>query len=239
MNHTSLPLVFRQPNRSQTAAGQSDLAVELARPLLSMFACDGEALSGGNKCSVKINKSNWSKEVALDSVGGSGSIDVQDYDDNGNLRRVYDLGVSIANAPGRFRCSKVVTFVPRYVIVNATAVSLQLTQQLSSSSTSAFQSGQHAGASVVQEIKPGEKLSFHWPQPGSARRLCVRSTGNGWRWSGPFSLHEIGDFHIKLGTNIQQPMAPQILLRVEIRLCGARYSLLSSPYGSLNSYRAF
>jgi hypothetical protein len=72
VNHTALALVYRQPLRSQTAAGQSSDPAEACRPSLTMFSCDGETLSNGNKCSVRINQVRCSIIYSKSACPGTG-----------------------------------------------------------------------------------------------------------------------------------------------------------------------
>lgn len=89
------------------------------------------------------------------------------------------------------KCSQVITFVPRYIIVNNTNLTLHLTQLVP------------GGHSRTLVIAPHGRLPFHWPHPEvDPKRMAVRLDGLDWIWSGPFSVNDVGDSHIKLRRNL-------------------------------------
>ena len=86
---------------------------------------------------------------------------------------------------------QVITFVPRYIIVNNTNLTLHLTQLVPD------------GHSRTLAIAPHGRLPFHWPHPEvHPKRMAVRLDGPDWVWSGPFSVNDVGDSHIKLRRNL-------------------------------------
>lgn len=90
--------------------------------------------------------------------------------------------------------------MPRYVFVNATDMKLQITQHALIDSTVCFTLG------------PRSTLPFHWLSPEHVHKLCMRVNGPAFRWSYPFAIHEIGDFHIKLGRSPYDPRAQVLVL---------------------------
>lgn len=214
MNHTDLPLIYRQHLRSQQCAGQSDSLEELRKPGPAMFSCDGETLGQANKCCIKIDKSEWSSEIPLDTVGAFPVVSIPVLTSNGVLQYVYDIGVEITRAPGNYSQSKVVKFVPRYNIINGSDLSLQFAQSALTSKN------------LYKSLAPHQVQPFHWPSPGDEKLLCLRLNGPGWKWSCPFAIVEPGDFYIKLGKSTYDPLEPATLLWIEIRPQGASLNVI-------------
>lgn len=78
--------------------------------------------------------------------------------------------------------------MPRYTFFNATGMTLLLTQQDIVNTLS------HV------TLPPNGRLPFHWLRADLPRRLCLRLDRPGWQWSGPFSISEVGDFHVKFSS---------------------------------------
>lgn len=71
-----------------------------------------------SKTSVKIADSNWSKTISLESPGMVGFLEMTDKRRSESSQRVFELGVSIDLGEGHNYGTKIVTFTPRFVLVN-------------------------------------------------------------------------------------------------------------------------
>ena len=68
---------------------------------------------------------------------------------------------------------QVITILPRYVLFNNSEEALQYGQR---------------GTSLVWQISPGARSSFHWDDADGKFELCIRPAIGKWRWSGAFQV---------------------------------------------------
>jgi hypothetical protein len=77
---------------------------------------------GGNKLSLQLgDKTSFSKVFSMSSVGTHGELIVPGAADSGSsdgLQSSYLLGVSVHVAHSRFYRTKIVTLMPRLVLIN-------------------------------------------------------------------------------------------------------------------------
>ncbi len=128
----------------------------------------------------------------------------------------YDLGLVMAQCEAPFQRTSLLTFVPRYVLVNRLdAAALEFAQ------TACMDSW-------VGTLHPGEEAPFHWPWTEKKKLIQVRlSTASttpedAWQWSGDFSIDSVGELHIKMRKAGNTPHDKRIvILRVNIELIQA------------------
>ncbi len=166
--------------------------------------------------------------MALDAVGRAGVLLVRQ-----SLRadvsaaattsgRVYQLGVEIGSGVGRFRRSKIITFVPRFTLVNDMRLPLEF-QQLR--------------CGLAPEALPSKSsVSFHWPRANAPERLCVRyvAVDAAWEWSKGFPITELGTFHLKL-TSLRT--SDTRLLKVDVVLHNSAIRVIFSDGTDLPPFR--
>lgn len=244
VNNTGLPLSYRQSARSTTAAGQQNDIVELCSPRPLLFSCDDETLSSVNKCQVCIGNSKWSQPVAMDVVGMALTVQV-DRGDSGDKRAgaiVHDLGVDVKyvlfcecnrhlrgaiNSPlfcryahGRFSRTKVITWMPRIVVVNATDVTLEI---------------RVATEEKIKAFPPRCSIPYYFQAAGQ-RDVCLRLVQElrGWCWSSTFRMDRVGTFHAKM---LDAESARVKLIAVEVKIIGAAYQAIFSDADAMPPFR--
>src|SRR5690554_3123947 len=145
-----------------------------------------------SKTAVKIADSNWSKAISLESPGMVGFLEMTDKKRSDANQRVFELGVSIELGEGQRYGTKIVTFAPRFVLVNKTGRTI-------------FYRQPRWGEREVMErgtegldffsLRADESLPWHWPSRDQPRELCLSLDSLG--WSRGFTIDQLGDFAAK------------------------------------------
>ena len=219
VNHTSLPLQYKQANRSHLTAGMNGAESNHRSPEPFIFSCDGESLSSGNKLKVRIlDQSAWGADIPIDSVGCVGTHSIT----SNTTSKVYEFGVEVNRGCGKFNVTKIISLLPRYVIVNSTDGNLQFIQGGVFDST--------------DQLDPGCSVPFHWPRSDVPHRMCVRASINDKRaqWSTSFPISDVGTLHVKQQTN--RSLQGHIL-RVEVRHIGATLQVVFSNADKVPPFR--
>lgn len=202
INRSGLPLVFRQDSCREESAGQFR-EHEMARvlsPLLFSFPHEAAHL-----CSVRVGRlfkgaedvsqPAWSPEMELDKPGVLTlplRVRAQEA-----LRpdHVFNVGMEIRDGRGRYKQTKMVTFMPRFLFENRTASRLLFAQRH-------MLSGQADKTHVphgVMSAHPRANLIYHWPRQDLDPLLCVRLADMAdCRWSGGFLIQCVGSFCVNL-----------------------------------------
>ena len=153
-------------------------------------------------------------------------------------RRRYDIGVQFEKGRGRFSMTKLIYFVPRFVVVNNTNAEVLLRQP-------------NDGDEVLA-LPPKSRSSLNWSTHN--RLLVLQMSMKGLStWSGWFHVHEVSQFSVKLASTLasspspspSQTLSPSIhaVFSVHVQASGSTvYSFFSirnveegSPYRILNS----
>jgi hypothetical protein len=118
----------------------------------------------------------------------------------------YSLGVSIDVARAPFHRTKVISIMPRFVVVNLMGRPL-LVKQLGTSGRR-YVGGPGGDGTGVDALLVGadQRVPFHWADSsggwgadGRSRRVVsVRFDEYGWQWSGGFPIHNVGEFSVRL-----------------------------------------
>jgi hypothetical protein len=186
-----------------------------------MFSCDGETISSGNKCCIRIGgRSDWGPEVPIDVVGRAGTLQIKESDSHGPSAKVYELGVMVNRGLGKFNVTKIIALMPRCVIVNNTSHVLQMMQM--------------RVPSKPDQLQPETSQAYHWPKPSRSRRMCVRFADmHSCMWSTSFPVLEVGSLHVKL----QSQSALPNIVRIEVRLVGATIQAIFSEVDDVPPFR--
>jgi vacuolar protein sorting-associated protein 13A/C len=215
LNHTGLPLEYKQANRPNTAAGQRETPAErrygarfqtnnctrgchwiprmfacsscmrvtngirrestalsvgtinyaqthCRSPDPFLFSCDDETnKSNHNKCQLRVgNRSDWGPDVAIDVVGRAGTLRIKELDTHGPNAKVYEFGVMVNRGQGRFYPTKIISILPRHVIVNSTTRIIQIVQA--------------KVLGKVEQLDAGSSQPYHWPRPKEQKRMSIR-----------------------------------------------------------------
>ncbi|XP_075461165.1 intermembrane lipid transfer protein VPS13D isoform X3 [Ascaphus truei] len=217
INKTGLPLIFRQDNAKMDAAGQFE-EHELARSLSPLLFCYADK-ELPNLCTMRIGKGihpegipGWCQAFSLD--GGSGVRALKVIQQGNRPGLIYNIGIDVKKGRGRYIDTCMVTFAPRYLIINKSTYKLVFAQR-------EFARGQGTkNPEGYISTLPGSSVVFHWPRNDYDQLLCVRLMDvPNCIWSGGFEVNKNNSFHI----NMRDTLGNCFFLRVEITLRGATY----------------
>lgn len=218
VNKTGLPLVFKQDEAQQEAAGQFE-EHELARsmsPLLFSFS-DTEAPI---MCSMRVGKSlhpngyvHWCKRFHLNQGVQVRRLQISPRDNRPDW--VYIVGIDVRMGRGRYRDTYIVTFSPRYLLENKSSHKLDFTQKFATNDTQF--------SKYTLSAMPKSSLPFHWPRLDLDSLLSVRLANiPDCYWSGGFRIDDIQSFHVHMREN----QGKSHFLRVEVILQNATYFIV-------------
>ncbi|XP_069804325.1 intermembrane lipid transfer protein VPS13D isoform X2 [Dendropsophus ebraccatus] len=219
INKTGLPLIFRQDNAKSDAAGQFE-EHELARSLSPLlFSYTDKELP--TLCTMRVGKGihpdgipGWCQAFSLD--GGSGVRALKVIQQGNRPGLIYNIGIDVKKGRGRYRDTCMVTFAPRYLLINKSSHKLAFAQR-------EFARGQGtSNPDGYISTLSGSSVVFHWPRNDYDQLLCVRLMDvSNCTWSGGFVVNKNNSFHI----NMRDTLGKCHFLRVEITLQGATYRI--------------
>ena len=129
---------------------------------------------GTNQASVMVEGASWSNSINMDGAGTVSAFSVRGARDGRGTRRLYELGYDVVLGPGRFSRTRVVTFMPRFVVVNNTSHPLWYKQ---------------SGSDVFAVLAAGAERPYHWASEEEAKRLRITLDRQaGWEWSPDFAI---------------------------------------------------
>ncbi|XP_018408139.1 PREDICTED: vacuolar protein sorting-associated protein 13D [Nanorana parkeri] len=219
INKTGLPLIFRQDNAKTDAAAQFE-EHELARSLSPLLFCYSDK-ELPNLCTMRIGKGihpdgipGWCQAFSLD--GGSGVRALKVIQQGNRPGLIYNIGIDVKKGRGRYIDTCMVTFAPRYLLINKSSHKLAFAQR-------EFARGQGTNNpdGYISTLH-GSSVVFHWPRNDYDQLLCVRLMDvSNCTWSGGFEVNKNNSFHI----NMRDTLGKCYFLRVEITLQGATYRI--------------
>jgi Vacuolar-sorting associated protein 13, adaptor binding domain len=130
--------------------------------------------------------SRWSKPISLDAVGMTGQLELLERHHSTNRQGqtiMFCLGVSVELAPAPFQRTKMITFSPRFILVNKLEQSI-FYQQVNEDGDDDMPTRQSTF------LENGERLPWHWPLSKTKRDRrflsirCVFVVQACWRVSG-------------------------------------------------------
>lgn len=147
----------------------------------------------GSRALVKIESSNWSKPVSFESIGHIGEVDAQIP----NKKTEINLGIKIEEGKGKYKLSKVITFVPRYVVRNNYPEDLDILS---------------IGSSDPLLLSSGDVVPLYNLPKVNEKQLQIRFPGGHSQWSSPFNIKDVGLIYIKA----LKPNVGHVLLKVDV-----------------------
>lgn len=139
----------------------------------------------------------YSPNINISAVGLQNKFTIfqrlPDYDTTAQLEFVCTTSLSLA-LPNEYIYTKVVTFAPRFVLVNLMSTPLHIVQ--------------HECYMMPERLKENERMPFHWVDSNKKPLLSVRAmeeedskdaspgtpyaSGSQWDWSCGFKIDELG-----------------------------------------------
>lgn len=143
-----------------------------------------------NRVVFRFDDSQWSHPVSIDTVGVGFIVDCQSH----LTSRWYNLCSSIESGQGRFRDTRIVKILPRYVILNESPYDIVITD---GTSTTVF--------------KPYQQQPLHFdPSRINSLILRLRRTSDdlspiATAWSAPFGVEGTGDIYLRIDLGSKRP----------------------------------
>ncbi|KAL9658375.1 hypothetical protein ABK040_015695 [Willaertia magna] len=132
---------------------------------------------------VACNDSEFSDPFSLNNAGTSGNFIIQ------SKNRKYALGTFISLGEGKFNRTKVVTFYPRYVIVNNTNEKLLIKQCYTDNDQ----------LTKPMMVEANSKLNYYWEEMNVTEpQLTLKTNDDNTSWSAPFRTNALGETFLNL-----------------------------------------
>lgn len=158
-----------------------------------MFSSDSTALQK-SQVAIKLANSHWSKSFRLvtskskKDLLASSEQSIKALENCSSKRKcMYEVAMTISIAEKPFERTKVIRFIPRFVMINKMPCCLLVSQYLPDDD--------YNGAC---RLVSGERSAFHWPNHQTGRSVCIRIDQYGWQWSGNFYIEFPDDFVIRI-----------------------------------------
>ena len=186
-------------------------------PLVGM-----ETMQEERRRTIKQKQTSIYKPAATSSAAGSGK-----GNKSKDRRCQYDVGVHCASGKDVYFRTTVITFLPRYMLVNDLRIPIEITQ-----------SGCEDDWRMT--VPGGTSTGFHWPFKDKSFLMCARLQSDGftspsWTWSGEFSIDALGEVALK----VRQKFRPSeiFLIRVVVKLVDASIVVLLEQVDEFVPYR--
>jgi len=172
-----------------------------------MFSFDDESSS---KISLRAGSGSeaslLSKSFPIDSVGSTSAVSIPTGRDPSST--CFHVGFNIAIASGNFFRTKIITFAPRYFLINNLKQDIMVNQ--------------NSGGVAHFEVAANVRTALTWQVTGSdvANTISIRRKGanfDKYMWSAPFCVDQIGRTWIAVSQTEDSSCAEPWYLRVEVR----------------------
>ncbi|GMH83022.1 hypothetical protein TrST_g613 [Triparma strigata] len=139
----------------------------------------------------------------------------------------YDIGVHCASGKDVYFRTTVITFLPRYVLVNDLRVPIEITQF-------------NCEEDWRMSVPGGTSTGFHWPFKDKAFLMSCRLLSDGfkspsWTWSGEFSIDTLGEVALKVRQKFRR--SEIFLIRVVVKIIDASIVVLFEQVDEFVPYR--
>ncbi|GMI17545.1 hypothetical protein TrLO_g14806 [Triparma laevis f. longispina] len=139
----------------------------------------------------------------------------------------YDIGVHCTSGQDVYFRTTVITFLPRYVLVNDLRVPIELTQF-------------NCEEDWRMTVPGGTSTGFHWPFKDKAFLMSCRLQSDGfkspsWTWSGEFSIDALGEVALKVRQKFRR--SEIFLIRVVVKIVDASIVVLFEQVDEFVPYR--
>ncbi|KAG8981485.1 hypothetical protein FRB94_008774 [Tulasnella sp. JGI-2019a] len=197
INKTGFPFSIRTGNGKAIAGQVGNDALSETAPF--MFSHPKEQ---GGEFSIRIGDSAWSSVLNFEAPTAEAALVLKTSQSLGS--KEAHIGISWSAGLGKYKITKVVTIVPRFVTKNELSQDILVRESGDPRSDAPLKSGQ---IMPIHSFSPGRDpgLTFKYPGVESA-------------WSSPISIQDIGITHARLSTS-QQP--EPALARIEVSVEGA------------------
>lgn len=218
----------KKPGFASLSAAPVDLA-QSSGLLTKMFStrCD---FNFAPQASIRVANSDWSEHFNLIAVEpdsrmllNSSSVKAYEPSISGKAGCIYEIAMSLHVPEAPFERTKLIKFMPRFVLANRLPFELLITQFEPTSDTDG-----------VCRLQPLETTHFHWPDASRYQSLCVKLEDHGWQWSGSFNIDKADDFFLRIRNRHSHLEA---ILQVTVTQEGSTFQVVFADASVLPPYR--
>eukprot|EP00347_Sterkiella_histriomuscorum_P015009 403358661 len=178
LNLNYLPVA--KPNLFETPLMDKN---QLKRVILFSESPVEDLLYENQSLKIKISDSIWSNIIFDISKLQGESISIQDKRRHETQQSVFEIVSQVSYLPYPFSFSKLITFNPKYTIINKTYFTLYVIQS-------------ECEENGIFKIFPQETSVFHWTDSQKENYVSVKLED--YEYSGKFKIDVIGEFNIRL-----------------------------------------
>ncbi|EPQ26496.1 uncharacterized protein PFL1_05818 [Pseudozyma flocculosa PF-1] len=150
-----------------------------------------------NRVLMRVGDSQWSKPLSFEAIGSETEVVIPSASKNEEIH----VGLTVEDGLGKFKLSKVVKLLPRYLVRNEVGEAINLRE---------------AGAADFITAQPGRRIPLHFLRIGATKQMTLAYPGLNNKWSAPFNIEDIGSVHLRMSKSGQH----QHLVRAEVLLEG-------------------
>lgn len=137
--------------------------------------------TGKIKAKLSATPSIWSKEFSINTIGVSGMVKIEHKELT--TPQCYLYGVTVSQAPDHLIYTKIVTFVPRFLLYNFTSIPLQVRQH------------DFPSAKIVTLLEKTSGIIYYLDDYNISKAISLCSSDD---WTGAFSIETLSDFQVSL-----------------------------------------
>lgn len=204
VNRTGLELIYGNEAEHEAYTPPFEARALVGNAQICAYSTFGDTSNGSSSPTVRVGMGSchWSPRFVADprrlswqdevlTMRGSGST-------GGGTDMLYELGVSVDYATRHFgSITTLVSFFPRYLIINRTACTVLLFEQGHDSRKSHHEYTQVSDDNVAHHVlAPGDTYALYWVT-GSRSKVRASVLGDvEYEWSGGFSVDHVGTSNI-------------------------------------------
>lgn len=198
INQTGQPFQLKSKSWmgvSRLVAGQQEGSTQSLKPDPFLFSQPSN--DRRNRMLLKVGDSQWSRPLTFEAVGSQTEVVIPSSRKN----EEYYAGLAIEDGLGKFKLSKVVKLMPRFLISNHLGVPINLRE---------------AGAADFIHIQPKQRAPLQCLRVGATKQITLAYPGLNNKWTAPCSIEDIGSVFLRIARAGEH----QHLIKVDVLLEG-------------------
>jgi hypothetical protein len=174
--------------------------------------------------------------IRLNGTVGTDYVSILGPEGSSGCSRAFEVGISVESGPGRYRRTAMVTFIPRFVVMNQLDVPILIRQyrRTAANDVSSSQNDEDEPRDYPTALCVDAKgaRNFHWFDSDARRLLSFTALDKVSRRSGFFNIDQVNLEGIQTPLCIRSRSQPQNywLARVDIRIKGKTVFVVVDKY---------
>ncbi|PWZ02331.1 hypothetical protein BCV70DRAFT_172197 [Testicularia cyperi] len=182
INQSGLPFALKTKSwlgGARLVAGQDNGASAAIRREPEPFLFSHNSNDRRNRMLMRVGDSQWSKPLSFEAIGSETEVVIPSASRNEEIH----VGLTVEDGLGKFKLSKVVKLLPRYLVRNHIGEPINLRE---------------AGAADFVTVEPGKRVPLHFLRVGATKQMTLAYPGINNKWSAPFNIEDIGSVHLRM-----------------------------------------